>query len=1311
MKKIIMLFAILWACAIHGYAAVFISDLMVSAEKSESTAKSNLTSQGYTVINQDLNQNAGGHYIFLGYKTTTDPRQAITGLMMTLNEEWIGTAGRTFTYGGSTYRSVAFNAESFGGNLNRGCGNKASDIYLYYTKDGNDKSTNAVLTSLSFVSVTQEQTTTINSYVTRYRGASSPLPNADFNLNAGGNYIYLQQTFHTHSLNWKSGGSQGCAKTCSCGFAEAQVAHSFEFVSSAATATQHKRHCKNCGYEDMVSHTLSYSYSAATCNVKCTVCGYNRTQAHVWGAKTYYSAQNHLQECANCKGKLYSQHTITWEPNAEGTGCGSVCHECEHQVASPTQHVWTTLQEAVAPTCQAEGKTARKQCTRCKYIQESTSVAKINHTTSKRTASSPSCLEPGYDQDHWQCTMCGKRFYDSVGVDPYERYGSVTPALGHNLEHIEEVPIHLCESGIVEHYHCKRCGKNYADEQATQQLTNTEIPYNGPHTYDSHGICTVNPTHYLQPQKNADGMYVIHCEGELAWLRNAVNAKTGNRWTDADGGAILTADLDLSLLECDKVKGWTPIGSSPNEGAGSWGATFDGQGHTISHLVPANRVYGGLFGSLSGQAVVRNLEIEGENVPDYNAYGSGLLCYQANGSTPQLRVKLENITVRGKVITSSAYVGGFARFMYRTDLTNCHNYATVSYSGLSTNTEHNSARLGGLAGQIYEATVVGCANFADITTETQVAGGLFGLINYHNVDFWDCANYGNIRGYRFTGGLVGNTDGQRTSFHRCLNMGNVVSAELTGDYVSAGPIHGSLETTANVTVDSCFTLSTALITGKTTTDNATLANDWADASGVKGYTAYVIQNTTQMIRVLTQGKGCSVWGQKVRTDSYPVPFRYGGHWFTSGADACQCGDAYPEPELDEDGYYVITKIGELQWFRDRVNAGHAHINGRLMADLNLLSVCSEKVGNWIPIGKSPETPFLGNFQGNRHRVTNLYINTPDADYVGLFGYCGTDDLEVVDSRYIQNLEVFGTVVGHNHVGTLAGLLSGFSVYNCQSGGTVTSSGKYCGGLIGTAYLLQNISRCTNYAIINGTSVVGGIVGQAYLPDFVGGRYGTRVAMCINEVAVNATGTEVGGIIGEKACSGEVTLCANRGNISTSSRYVAGIVGYCGKADFAITLCYNSTEVHSTDVNAPRGSIAPIACNATYRIELCYYLERDVYYYPEQNVQKNLLGTVVGGDDFTSGRVAYELGQYTDMWGQKLPGETLPQLGSPKVVTDGEGHYTNADIYDRNEDGKISIVDAVLQIDAPLDYNQDKKWDKDDLQFIIDRILERTTTDQ
>jgi hypothetical protein len=97
-----------------------------------------------------------------------------------------------------------------------------------------------------------------------------------------------------------------------------------------------------------------------------------------------------------------------------------------------------------------------------------------------------------------------------------------------------------------------------------------------------------------------------------------------------------------------------------------------------------------------------------------------------------------------------------------------------------------------------------------------------------------------------------------------------------------------------------------------------------------------------------------------------------------------------------------------------------------------------------PIGGSGD-PFMGIFDGRRRTITNLYINRPITDGVGLFGY-------IRDGAEVQNVGlVDADVTARRNSGTLVGSSSGATVRNSWSTGMIQGSHDYqmrLGGLIG-----------------------------------------------------------------------------------------------------------------------------------------------------------------------------------------------------------------------------------------------------------------------
>ena len=101
----------------------------------------------------------------------------------------------------------------------------------------------------------------------------------------------------------------------------------------------------------------------------------------------------------------------------------------------------------------------------------------------------------------------------------------------------------------------------------------------------------------------------------------------------------------------------------------------------------------------------------------------------------------------------------------------------------------------------------------------------------------------------------------------------------------------------------------------------------------------------------------------------------------------------------------ISTVEEFVAFRDSVNAGATNIDVKLMADIDLSSVCGEGIGSWTPI-----EGFAGTFDGNGHTVSNLYVenNTDDA---ALFGTTAAGsiikNLGVVSAKIIRTTKVSG----------------------------------------------------------------------------------------------------------------------------------------------------------------------------------------------------------------------------------------------------------------------------------------------------------------
>lgn len=243
----------------------------------------------------------------------------------------------------------------------------------------------------------------------------------------------------------------------------------------------------------------------------------------------------------------------------------------------------------------------------------------------------------------------------------------------------------------------------------------------------------------------------------------------------------------------------------------------------------------------------------------------------------------------------------------------------------------------------------------------------------------------------------------------------------------------------------------------------------------------------------------------------------------------------------------------------------------------------EKQFNFTPIGKDTSHPFSGNFDGQNKPITNLKIEWPDNDYVGLFGFvqggtrASANSAVVSIGASIKNVTISGTITGKNYVGGIVGHASSTPIENCKNNasvtgvnyvggiagmggntvgpsgkaesgwgfnaktlsntGSITGTGNYVAGLIGFARDVMFSGTISNSGVIEGKSYTGGLVGILN-----GGSLSTV------SNSGNVTGASfVGGITGQINW-GKLENATNSGIIIGSGDYVGGIAGSLTKSN-------------------------------------------------------------------------------------------------------------------------------------------------------------------
>ena len=79
---ILMLFMALPITSFAAKQETYIKEIRISTASTADAAKKFLTDNGYAVVDTDLNQKTGKDYVYIGYKTTTNPDEAITDISL-----------------------------------------------------------------------------------------------------------------------------------------------------------------------------------------------------------------------------------------------------------------------------------------------------------------------------------------------------------------------------------------------------------------------------------------------------------------------------------------------------------------------------------------------------------------------------------------------------------------------------------------------------------------------------------------------------------------------------------------------------------------------------------------------------------------------------------------------------------------------------------------------------------------------------------------------------------------------------------------------------------------------------------------------------------------------------------------------------------------------------------------------------------------------------------------------------------------------------------------------------------------------------
>ena len=600
-----------------------------------------------------------------------------------------------------------------------------------------------------------------------------------------------------------------------------------------------------------------------------------------------------------------------------------------------------------------------------------------------------------------------------------------------------------------------------------KSYSNSEIGNEKPqHIFeeDSNGLCTVCGKGYKEPAQDANSVYQIANAGNLMWFAQQVNEG------QTAISAKLTADIAMNGID------WTIMSS--------FAGTFDGNGYTISGLnghidMWAQVQCHGFIRTLNNGGFVKNLTFTGAKVFNHEGSGaiSAIIVYTNQGTVENCAVKDSNI-----------HHGGYD--------------ALGVVVGVNSGTIRNCASISNTMTRRFSSTKDICGFV------WSNSGSIENCFNY------DCTYQNGSNRYAFTQSNTG-TITNCYYYESSETISDTAVTSKTADQFAGGEVAYLLNGD-----------QTTIVWGQTLTGENAQAYPVLNGDKVYRY---------ESVKCDSSSKDPAVYGYSNEEKSDVID----EHNVDSNGFCTVCGKGYKEPAQDANGVYQISNAGELYWFAGLVNgtlegvAQNRSANAVLTADIVVNS--DEKISSyngtdsvswrpWTPIGNNSNR-YTGTFDGNNKTISGLYFNNSEQNYVGLFGFIGSNakikNVGVVNSYYKGNDHV-GGVCGKNYTSTIT---------NCYNTGNVSATNEYAyvGGVCGDNYG-GTITNCYNTGSVTATgdsAYGGGVCGDNY-NGTIENCYYDNIVYTGNAVGHNYNGTltSVEGKSTDQFASGEVAYLLN-----------------------------------------------------------------------------------------------------------------------------------------------------------------------------------------
>ncbi len=565
----------------------------------------------------------------------------------------------------------------------------------------------------------------------------------------------------------------------------------------------------------------------------------------------------------------------------------------------------------------------------------------------------------------------------------------------------------------------------------------------------------------------------------------------------------------------------------------------------------------------------------------------------------------------------------------------------------------------GLFGTIGTDAVVKNVGLIDSSiTGTNRVGGLVGY-NYMG-DVFNSYTTGSITGDDRVGGLIGQND---WFAYNSYSMGSVTGTDVTsvvggliGLHTSSGSLNNSYSTGQ---VDDGWNVG-----GLVGENNGGIVENsfWdTETSGQMNSDGGTGKTTTEMMTLLTF--------EEANWD-----FTNTGNWWMA--------DGETRPFLRMEWSTEISNSHQLQMMAMNLSADYVLTDDIDLSDVldpaSMWGTSPSQGAGFKPIAMDFSGPFKGSLDGRGHTITGLFINRPNTEAIGLFGYVdgwdvsmffnnvGLVDINITGRDYVGGLVAYsmsgamvdnsyatGSVSGNDCVGGLIGENFESYINNSFASVNVTGASEWSngiGGLAGTNRNNADVFLSNSYATGNvmGSDNVGGLVGyvtglnisNSYATghvigtrDDVGGFVGNLDS--INNVVYNSYSTgdvsgreNVGGFVGYNY-RGKVFNSYSTGNVSGNpgtTYYVGGFIGRNNQGN--ITNCYSTGRVTYEGQEDPvdKGFAGAVDADGTY------YEMRGNFWDVETSGQTGSAGSEDFGNELPQGRTTQEMKVITTFTG-------------------------------------------------------------------------------